>query len=1193
MNYNKINNLVGWFVFLIAAIVYVSTVEPSTSLWDCGEYITTSYKLEVGHPPGAPVFMMIGRIFSAFTGPENAAYMINIVSALSSAFAILFLFWTVTHFAKKIMISADKKLSEGSIYAILGSGLVGALAYTFSDSFWFSAVEGEVYAMSSFFTAVTFWAILKWEDNSHLISSDRWIILIFFLIGLSIGVHMLNLLVIPAAGFVYYFKKYDFSWKGFFITGIVSISILGFIQAVFINESIKIASAFEKMFTNSFGSSFNIGTIGFFIFVLGGLGGATYYFHIKGKRLYHLISMSLAVVIVGFASFAMVVVRSNANPPLDENDPESLPSLQAYLAREQYGSWPIAYGEYWNSPQKQTTEKITSKKYFKAFVLNEKGIEKSFKTRFDAEKYIADNKLGALDITEKYIVTGQNYEQVFPAGNEDQYTTLPRMFDQREEKAKGYMFWSGYQGNSNALAKAPKVLNGDGRSYRDRFIPTTGENLTYLAHYQMGWMYWRYFLWNFAGRQNDIQGHNYHYTGDGMLYNGALTRGNWLSGVNFIDKERIGDQSKLPSTLSEDESYNKYFYLPLILGLLGFIFQIIKSPKDAFSTFLLFFFTGLAIVIYLNQRPEEPRERDYAYAASFYAFAIWIGLGVLALYQWGKTLSMKEFQKGAMVAGFASVLFLGADAVNGGGLAFGYSILYMSFVGVLMVGLAILVNKSIKNSKSLAIFATLIGLISPILMGVQNWDDHDRSGRYFARDIAHNYLSSCEKNAILFCFGDNDTFPLWFAQEVEGFRTDMKVINYSLLSSDWHYNQMKRKTYEAPPVETILEEPDYRAGTRDYIFVGKNSTPVEAKAFVNFMKQGKDLDPRSAKFGYASVPFNTIYINVDKEAAVKSGLVREDQKDKMVDRIQWTISGNGFSKADLAIIDLLAVYKWDRPLYFTATYIQGANRGLSDYLQQEGIAAKFIPIYKPGQNKEKMYKLFMGEDIDVDGNGTNDKFEWGGLKNEGVFSDYYTMRMVRSARINFMQLAQDFLRNAQALENQGVVLNDSTGNTNKAIAEYRQKGINILDKHFEELPIGRVKVDELTGYLATMYYEAGDTVKGDLYCSQLAELYKENMIFFASQNDDYTADMIEEIGAFMTYFTILEQGRGDDLYSFKNFDLESYNTIANNINKAMSTKTDFYMMLKADAMNFIQSGQRTRTILPPGFIQEKMPNLFQ
>ena len=357
MNYNKINNIAGWVVFLIAAIVYVSTVEPSTSLWDCGEYITTSYKLEVGHPPGAPVFMMIGRIFSAFTSPESAAYMINIVSALSSAFAILFLFWTVTHFAKKIILNDDKKLSEGAIYAIIGSGVVGALAYTFSDSFWFSAVEGEVYAMSSFFTAITFWAILKWEDNSHLISSDRWIILMFFLIGLSIGVHMLNLLVIPAAGFVYYFKKYDFSWKGFLITGIVSVGILGFIQAVFINESIKIASAFEKMFTNSFGSSFNIGTIGFFIFVLGGLGGAIYYFHIKGKRVYHMISMSLTVIIVGFASFAMVVVRSNANPPLDENDPESLPSLQSYLAREQYGSWPTAYGEYWNSPQKQTTEK--------------------------------------------------------------------------------------------------------------------------------------------------------------------------------------------------------------------------------------------------------------------------------------------------------------------------------------------------------------------------------------------------------------------------------------------------------------------------------------------------------------------------------------------------------------------------------------------------------------------------------------------------------------------------------------------------------------------------------------------------------------------------------------------------------------------------------------------------------------------
>lgn len=1191
MNYNKVNNLVGWLVFLISAVVYISTVEPSTSLWDCGEYITTSFKLEVGHPPGAPVFMMIGRIFSAFTSPESAAYMINIVSALSSAFAILFLFWTITHFARKIILNSDKTLTDASIYAIVGSGVVGALAYTFSDSFWFSAVEGEVYAMSSFFTAITFWAILKWEDNSHLISSDRWIILIFFLIGLSIGVHMLNLLVIPAAGFVYYFKKYDFSWKGFLITGVASIGILGFIQAVFINESINIASAFEKMFTNSLGTSFNVGTVGFFIFILGGLGVATYYFHVKGKRLAHVISVSLAVVIIGFASFAMIVVRSNANPPLDENDPESLPSLQSYLAREQYGSWPIAYGEYWNSPQKQTTENISSKKYFKAFVVNVRGIEKSFKTRFEAEKYIADNKLGALEIDEKYIITGQNYEQIYPPGSEDQYTTLPRMFDQRPEKAQGYMFWSDYKGNQNVIAKAPKVQNPDGRTYRDRYIPTTGENLRYLTHYQMGWMYWRYFLWNFAGRQNDIQGHNYHYTGDGMLYNGALTRGNWLSGVNFIDKERIGDQSVLPSTLSQDESYNKYFYLPLILGLLGLVFQIIKSPKDAFSTFLLFFFTGLAIVIYLNQRPEEPRERDYAYAASFYAFAIWIGLGVLAIYQWGKELSMKDFQKGAMVAGFASFLFLGADYVNGGGLAFGYSILYMSVIGLALVGLGILINKSLKNNKSLAIVATVLGLIAPILMGVQNWDDHDRSGRYFARDIAHNYLSSCEKNAILFCFGDNDTFPLWFAQEVEGFRTDMKVINYSLLSSDWHYNQMKRKTYEAPPVETILEEPDYRAGTRDYIFVGKNNTPIEAKAFVNYMKQGKDIDPRTSRFGYSSMPFNTIYINVDKQAAIDNGLVRPEQANQMVDRIQWTISGNGFSKADLAIIDLLATYKWDRPLYFTSTFIQGANRGLSDYLQEEGIASKFVPIRNPGHNKEKMYKLFMGEPIDVNGDEINDKFEWGGLKNEGVFCDYYTMRMVRSSRIHFMRLAQTFTRSAQAMERASI--NDTAGVKNPKIEEERQKAINILDKHFEELPIGRVKIDELTGYLATMYYEAGDTAKGDLYCDKLAAIYKENMDFFAAQNQDYITDMIQEIGSFMTYFTILEQGRGDDKYSLKNIAPDAYNTLGQKINSAMTFSPDFNMMMRTDIANFIQSRGRSRSILPYSFMQEKMPQFFQ
>lgn len=1190
MDYKKLNNIVGWLVFLVAAFVFVSTVEPSTSLWDCGEYITTSYKLEVGHPPGAPVFMMIGRIFSAFSSPENAAYMINVVSALSSAFTILFLFWTITHLARKIVVANNNEFTEGAILAVLGSGVVGALAYTFTDSFWFSAVEGEVYAMSSFFTAITFWAILKWEENADDISSDRWIVLIIFLIGLAIGVHMLNLLVIPAVGYVIYFKKYKTDFKGFMLTGIISIAVLGFIQSIFINKSISIAAAFERAFTNSMGAGFNVGTLVFFLVVLGGLAGLAFYFRQKGKRVYHLITMSLTVLIIGYASFAMIVVRSNANPPLDENDPETLPALQAYLGREQYGDWPILKGGYWNSPQKQTDNKDEiGTKYFKAFVVKDMGVEKSFKTEFEAKEYLANSGKNGLPIEEKYIVIGHNYNQVYPPGKDNQYTMLPRMWDPRPEKVSGYIFWSGYEGNKAVRAEAPKRKDGS-----DAYIPTFGENMSFLFNYQMGWMYWRYFLWNFAGRQNDLQGHNYYYEGDGMLYNGSLTRGNWLSGVNFIDNERLGDQSKIPSTISGDESYNRYYYIPLILGLLGLVFHIIKMPKDAFNIFLLFFFTGLAIVIYLNQRPEEPRERDYAYAASFYAFAVWIGLSVLAIYHWGKNLKADGIKKGLLGVGVASVLFLAADAMNGGDMSFGYSIAYMCVIGALLVAIGLAVNKFVKNDKALAGVAILLGFVGPYLLASENWDDHDRSGRYFARDIAHNYLSSCEKNAILFCFGDNDTFPLWFAQEVEGYRTDMKVINYSLLSSDWHYNQMKKATYEAPYVETLLEEPDYRAGTRDYIFLGDNKQPISAQMFIEYMKRGKDMNPQAAKFGYSSIPYRTIYVDVDKQAAIDNGLVRPDQADRVVSRIEWTLSGSGMSKADLAMIDLLANYKWDRPIYFTSTYIQGANRGLSTYLQTEGLASRLIPVRNPGLNREKMYKLFMGEPIDVNGDGVNDKFEWGNLKSEGIFSDYYTQRMIRSARIHFMQLAEGYANTANSLEAQDKqkLASDSTATPNPAIAENRQKAINILDNHFQELPIGRVKVDEITGYLATIYHKAKDTVKGNEVCDKLANIYNENLVYFASQDEDYIIEMIREIGSFMSYFELLAQQSGDDKYSLKNYNLEVYNELGGKINSAMAKNSEFYGRLFRDIQSFIQSQGRSRSILPFTFVQDKMPQLF-
>lgn len=1194
MDYRKINNWVGIAVLVIASFVFISTVEPSTSLWDCGEYITTSNKLEVGHPPGAPTFMMIGRIFSSFVSQENAAYMINSLSALSSALTILFLFWTITHLAKKVVLKDEEELNTGVIFAIMGAGLVGSFAYMFSDTFWFSAEEGEVYAMSSFFTALTFWSILKWEDNYTKVSSDRWIILIFFLVGISVGVHLLNLLVIPAAGFVFYFKKYKFTIKGFLLTGVVSVVILGLLNSIFFPKTLAIADFFERSFS---GMGFNVGTLIFFLLISALMGGLIRYSYKKDLRLMHTISMSLTVMIIGFSTFAMIVVRSNANPPLDENNPETITSLMSYFGREQYGDWALVNGEYWNSPGKVNTGQVSGHKYFKAYSVTFKGKKYSFQTEFAANEFIAKTKMASLEPKEEYIITGDKYKLQFPENNKDQYTLLPRMFDTRTDKIKGYMYWTDYTYNRTAnpdrakfmriRAKDPKIKNSDG-SFADAYIPTDGENFKYFKDYQMGWMYFRYFMWNFAGRQNDLQGHSQYYQGDGMIYKGALSRGNWLSGVNFIDKERVGTQNDLPQTMKSYEAYNTYYYLPLILGLMGFIFLIIKAPRDAFSTFLLFFFTGIAIMLYLNPRPYEPRERDYAVAASFYAFAIWIGFGVIAIYKWSKSKNLGELKVGILAALGAGVFFYLIEIMNGSSHELSYSVLFMSVIGILIIVIPFFLNKGLKNDKLLAIAATVIALFAPILMGVQNWDDHDRSDRYFAREVAKNYLNTCDKNAILFCFGDNDTFPLWYAQEVEGIRTDMKVMNYSLLSSDWHYNQLKKQTYEAEPINTILEEPDFRAGTRDIIIFSPNDQAISARSFMEYMKQGRDQSPQDAKFGYGRVPYNKIYVNVDKDACVKSGLVREDQRNLLVDKIEWTLGGRFLTKADLAIIDILAGYEWKRPLCFTSTAIQGANRGLSKYLQREGMTAKFVPIIKPAINREKMYSLLMGEQKDLNGDGTEeDGYNWGNIEKEEVFADYYTLRMIRSARMHYMQLAESFVNAALTLErNAGL---DSISTNGTLAKEYREKAINVLDKQYEVFPIKSCKIDELVNYIAMMYYRAGDTTKGDFRCSELANYYSENITYFASQNKDYITVQYQEIGDFVNYFEALKQGSSDEKFDLKNFNPEGYSKLALKIQEAAldNVNTQFGQILRNDIANMGRT--RRAGIFSPAFYSDAVP----
>ena len=1246
MNYRKLNNIIGWIVFAIASYVYLATMEETTSLWDCGEYITTANKLEVGHPPGAPLFMMLGRLFSAFASPENAAMMVNAMSALSSSFTILFLFWSLTMLAKKLATKNGKEeFTKDSIIAVLGTGIVGALTYTFTDSFWFSAVEGEVYAMSSFFTAIVFWAILKWEvevdkyraaiDNKEPFRGhpDRWLIFIAYMVGLSIGVHLLNLLAIPAIAFVIYFKKYEFNQRSFVIAGLIALFTLGVIQAVIIPKTVDVADWFERLFTNSFGLPFNSGAFFFIILLAGLITWGIKKTTSEGREVLNTVILSFAVLLIGYSSFTMIVVRSNANTPLDENNPETLGSLVSYLNRDQYGTWPILYGQYWNTPtygdcneehlqapkiaymkaftirSKQAMTKMTRAQAMRAqqllsgfglsesinankknpnqvtFALPAKDL--SFMNMFELEDYRASvKKLNEQlkqenlpisisfedNITKKYINTFAHKPKGDKKYVSEYCTVFPRMY--RQGEGPKYMVWSDYIGDqSKPLPGSPQVPIDGNRAqqyqalmaagYTDvakqiaaegMYKPTMGENLRYMFKYQIGWMYWRYFLWNFAGRQNDTQG--YGYTGGGS----KILEGNWLSGVNFIDEQRLGSQENLPSLMTDNPGYNKYYFIPLILGLIGFIFHLVKSPKDWFIVMLLFLLTGLAIVIYLNQKPAEPRERDYAYAASFYAFAFWVGFGVYALFDAAKNMNWKQL---GIIAGYTfggGVLIYLIESGTQNHHGFSYAIFFMGIIAIGLHAAFILLGNVIKEGLSTGMLATGIGLVAPILLAQQNWDDHDRSNRTTARDFAYNYLASCDKNAILFTNGDNDTFPLWYIQEVEGVRTDVRVANMSLLSTDWHINQMKRKAYDSDPLPITMNEFSYRNGTRDYVIVDENEAKkgkfYSAKEAMEFI-----LDESHLKtFGGMCNPeyyldFTGVYITVDKKAALENGIVTPDQADDMVDTIRWNIKGGAIYKADLAVLDILANYKWDRPIYFASLGGIGANARLSRYMQAEGMAYKLVPINfgaGGGANTDKMYDLIVNNE-----NG----FKWGNMKESGVLVDYYTMRMVQNSRLQMMRLTDALIKEGK-----------------------KEKAIEVLDKIFEEMPIdnNQVPAGGISFYLCANYYDAGANEKGDALAKKLIALELENLNYYLSLDDDFFEQVWSEFGKSLNNIEMLREASLKELAMDKLFEPDDSHTGFKNLgvlegtsylNVVTLAKQKFYRYMN-QKQQFFTNGQK-------------------
>ena len=1060
--YKLVNNLVGWLAFVIAAYTYCMTIEPTASFWDCPEFITTGYKLEVGHPPGAPFFMLTANLFSQFTSdPSQVARMVNTMSALMSAACILFLFWSITHLVKKLICPDDKEMTLGKLITIMGSGLVGALAYTWSDTFWFSAVEGEVYAYSSLFTAVVFWLILKWESVANEPHSDRWLVLIAYLTGLSIGVHLLNLLCIPAIVLVYYYKKNpDANLKGSLLALTGSMVLVAAVLYGIVPGVVKVGGWFELLFVNSFGMPFNSGLIVYIILLAASIIWGVYESYTEKSRKRMNISFMVTIamlgipfygygwssaligiiilgilgvylfadlnkkyqisartlntsllcimmIMVGYSSYALIVIRSTANTPMDQNSPEDIFTLGEYLGREQYGTRPLFYGQTYAS--KPALKEVDGGCVY--------DVTEGAPVYQRKEKATPDEK-------DSYEVVRHKTDYKYA-----QNMLFPRMYS--DAHAQAYEDWLG------GIKGVQVPYDQCGQMVMVK-VPTQWDNIKFFFIYQLNYMYWRYFMWNFAGRQNDIQGQ------------GEIEHGNWITGIPFVDKFLVGDQSLLPSDLKNNKGHNVFYCLPLILGLIGLFWQAYKTKRittpngeeieepigiqQFWIVFFLFFMTGLAIVLYLNQTPMQPRERDYAYAGSFYAFAIWIGMGVAGIAQW---LQGKLGEKPASV------------------------------------------------------IATVVCLFVPIQMVSQTWDDHDRSNRYVARDFGQNYLSTVQEegNPIIFTNGDNDTFPLWYNQETEGFRTDVRVCNLSYLQTDWYIDQMKRQAYDSPAVPIEWSRLEYVQGHNEGVAV----RPEVMESINNFYKQNPEEaakefgdNPyelknilkywvRSPKEGLQLIPTDSIVIKLDKEAVKRSGMMIPDSlHGEIPDYMSISLKGKRMLyKSELMMLEMLANTNWERPLYMAITVGSDNHLNLGNNFMQEGLAYRITPFNTTRLNaridSEKMYDNLMN------------KFKFGGINNPDIYIDETVMRMCQTHRRMFIQLATQLIKEGK-----------------------KDKALKALDYCSEVIPSTTVPHDYIMSSskeMADDYLALGEKEKGEAILNDLANKSVEYITWYLSLDD--------------------------------------------------------------------------------------------
>ncbi|MGA1978564.1 MAG: DUF2723 domain-containing protein [Bacteroidales bacterium] len=919
--FRRLNNITGWLVFLISAVVYLMTIEPTISFWDCGEHILASYRLQVGHPPGAPLFIMISRVIAMLAGSDNTKVpaVLSGASAVTSAVAVMFLFWTITHLVRRIF-ARKSPLEAKQIPAIIGSGVLGALAYTFTDSFWFSAVEAELYALSSFILGFVFWAMLKWEEEADKPGSGRWIVLIAYMMGMGLGIHRMNLLVIPVLVFVYYFRKYDVSIKGLIKTTLFAVLILWLMVFVILPGVPAAAGWFELLFVNVLGLPYNSGLYFFVIFVIALLVLGIRY-SVKNRRvILNYVITCLAVVLIGYSSYTEIMIRSSARPPMNQNNPADIFSLSYYINMQQYGTAPKWFGNYYSAP-------ITGEK-----------------------KVLAGyNKLNG-----KY----KPYYRPEYEFNPDFQTIFPRMYSQEQDHESAYKFWAKLKGRRYSVSS---------ESGKETVVcPTFGENLRFFFRYQIGFMYLRYFMWNFAGRQNDIQGY------------GNKIHGNWISGINFIDNARLGDQDKLPADLRNNPARNRYYLLPLLIGILGMIWQYNKDKQGFVMISVFFVMTGLAIVIFLNQTPNQPRERDYAYVGSFYAFAMWIGMGFMLVYEY--------------------------------------------------------LQKLIKHNASWIVTGIVLLAAGPLLMASQNWDDHNRSHRYTARDIGADYLESCAPNSILFTYGDNDSFPVWCVQDVLGVRQDVRVVNLSYIQAGWYIDMMRQKAFKSDPLPFTLTSEKYVEGTRTQLPVNTRvKSPVNIKDIVRFAGQDDkqfmiDINGQGDYLNY--LPTSKFLLDVDTSLVLSNGTVKNYLKKKMVSPMIWDYVGDDAYKGDLAIMDLLSGNDWKRPVYMSTTVPSSQYRGLEKYFVQEGLAYRITPV----KSEESEPGEFGMIDSNVMYDNMMNKFKWGNAADPSVYLDENNRRMFSNFRRLFGDLANALLRD---------------GDTTRAIAAVH-RGLEIVPP--EKLP---------------------------------------------------------------------------------------------------------------------------------------------